>query len=335
MRTVKNLFSRLCEPEHLEQALAATARGKRRQSDVAWFLFRRDTELARLRAALQAERWRPEGVEVVLVRDPKPRLIARTPIADRVLHTALVLLMEPIFLRRLMGDAFACRPGYGTHRAVLRILEFVRRFRFAVHLDIKTYFPSVDLEILRRLLAESIRDERFLRVIDQILEVGADLYSRPSVRALAGLGDAWPLPGCGLPIGAYTSQLFAAHIYLDGLDHFIKRELKVPGYCRYVDDMFLFGNRRADLRAWRRAIGEWVGAERNLLLKHPNARILSCHGHLNALGYRITRAGFEALPRVLRRLQRRIKAELEACEGAPPRVDFERSVASTAGVVLF
>ncbi len=70
----------------------------------------------------------------------------------------------------------------------------------------------------------------------------------------------------------------------------------MPGLCRYVDDIFLFGDRRADLRSWRRAVGEWVGEHRRLRLKHPQARILSCRGHLDALGYRLTRGGIEALP---------------------------------------
>ena len=307
---------------------------------MAWFLFRRDHEMARLHDELQREQWTPEGVEVVLVRDPKPRLIARTSIADRVVHTALVRLMEPIFLRSLVDDSFACRPGYGTHRAVLGLLEFLRRFRFVVHLDIKNYFPSIDLAVLRGLLTHRIRDNRFLRVLDEVLEVGAELYRRPEVRALAGLGEKWPRAGCGLPIGAYTSQLFAAHVYLSGLDHFIKRELKVPGYCRYVDDLFLFGYRRTDLRAWKRAVNDWVGEERHLRLKHPNARILSCHGHLDALGYRITRGGLDALPRALHRLRQRVSEELRLWPGETKRpgtqaVDLERSITSTAGVVLF
>lgn len=334
MRTVGNLFVKLCDPDHLERAFEATARGKRRHCDVAWFYFRREAELARLRADLCSERWRPEGVEVLLVRDPKPRLIARTPIADRVVHRAMVLLIEPIFLRSLLDDTFACRPGFGTHRAVLRILELMRRHRFALHLDVKTYFPSVDLGILRRLLAERIRDGRFLRVVDQLLEVGAELYRRPEVRALAGLGESWPPPGCGLPIGASTSQVFAAHVYLDGLDHFLKRELRVPGLCRYVDDVFLFADRRARLRAWRSEIAEWLAHERGLRLKHPKARILSCHGHLDALGYRITRGGVEARPRALARLRRRVAAEMRVGQTSK-RPDFRRSVASTAGVVLF
>ncbi len=335
MHTARHLFPRLYDPDHLDRAAAATVRGKRRRRDVAWFLFRREDELARIQGELASGRYRPSGFELVRIRDPKPRLISRVPIADRVVHTALVHLMEPVFLRSLLPDAFACRPGFGTHRAVLRLLELIRRHRFALHLDVKSYFPSIDVEILRRLLAERIRDWRFLDVVDRVLEVGAGMYDRADVRRRAAIAADWPPPGRGLPIGAYTSQVFASHLYLCRFDHFVKRELKVPGYSRYVDDIFCFGERRADLKRWRRQIAEWLWCERGLRLKHPQARVLSCRGHLDALGYRITRSELRALGRSLCRLQCRVAAAVALPDGRPETVDFDRSVASTAGVVLF
>lgn len=81
--------------------------------------------------------------------------------------------------------------------------------------------------------------------------------------------------------------------------------------------------------------GALAERERGLRLKHPQARVLSCHGHLDALGNRITRGGLRALARPLRRLQRRVVAEVTRPDGRPATVDFDRSVASSAGVVLF
>jgi hypothetical protein len=261
MRTARNLYARLCDSEHLELAATATVRGKRRRPDVAWFIFRRDAELARIQEALQGERYRPGPVELVTIRDPKRRLIARVPIADRVVHTALVMLMEPIINRSLVADAFACRKGLGTHRAVIRLMQLMRSHRYAVHLDIRAYFPSIDLTILRRLLAQRIADRRFVAVVDQVLSARSGIYDDPHTRHEAGLDPDWPPTGRGLPIGAYTSQVFAAHVYLNGLDHWIKRDLKVPGYLRYVDDMFLFGDRRCLLRDWRDDTGRGPGRD--------------------------------------------------------------------------
>jgi hypothetical protein len=334
VRTVSGLFDRLCDPDHLDRAAGLTVRGKRRRPDVAWFLFRRQEVLARIGADVRSGSWRPTGFEIVWVRDPKPRVIARASIADRVVHTALATLLEPVLLRSAMPESYACRRGAGTHRAVLRLADLLRRHRFSVHLDVRSYFPSVDLDILRELLAARIRDRPFLAVLDRILEGGADVYRQARVRSYAGLTDDWPPPGRGLPIGAYTSQVLAAHLYLGGLDHFVKRELKVPGYVRYVDDLFLFGDRRADLRAWREAVGDWLGSERGLRLKHAGARILSCAGHLDALGFRIDRDGWRARPRTLRRLRRRTAAHITG-RGAGAPTDAASWVAGAAGVVLF
>lgn len=281
---------------------------------------------------LAGNTYRPSGFNLVFLRDPKPRLIARVPIVDRVVHTALVKLMEPIFLRSLLPDAYACRPGYGTHRAVLRLLELLRRYRFVLHLDVRSYFPSIDVPILRRLLARRIRDQRFLEIVDRILAAGKDLYRCPEVRRRIGLSATWPPAGRGLPIGAYTSQLFAAHVYLADLDHFVKRDLKAAGYLRYVDDFFVFADRRPLLERWRSEIRRWLQRERDLRLKHPAARVLSSYGHLDALGHRITRRGIEVLPRALRRFGRRVSAAFFNDGGGRT---FARSVASSAGTALF
>lgn len=320
-----------------------TVRGKRGRADVAWMLFRRREVLERLAATLHDGSWRPSGFEILRVRDPKPRAIARASVEDRVVHSALTLAMEPILLRSTIPQAFACRRGGGAHRAVLHLAALIRRHRFALHLDVRAFFPSIDVAVLRGLLATRIRDARFLAVMDRVFESGLAVYRHPAVRRFAGLEPDWPPPGCGLPIGASTSQALATHLYLVGLDHSVKRELRVPGYARYVDDLFLFGDRRADLRGWRAAVGRWLERERGLRLKHPAAPVLSCGGHLDALGYRIDRAGWRARPRALRRLRRRIAAGGRRAPGAATRagrsgrrpVDLQASIASTAGVVLF
>ena len=113
------------------------------------------------------------------------------------------------------------------------------------------------------------------------------------------------------------------------------RALKVPGYLRYVADMFFFGYSQAELRAWRRQVGDWLMERRGLRLKVPRASVLSCRGHLDGLGYRIRREGRQPLPRVFRRMESRVREAVTAMVNRPPAVDLERSMAACAGVVLF
>jgi retron-type reverse transcriptase len=331
MRTASGLFDRLCEPAALDTAAELATAGKQRRQDVAWFLFNREDRLQNLQQALAGGGYRPQPCELVSIRDPKPRLIARTMIDDRIVQTAVVQELERVLERTWSGDDYACRRGYGTHRAVLRLQALLRRFRFVLHLDVRAYFPSIDREILLRVLRRHIRDRRFLRIVERLLAIGAELHRDPEHRRLAGLDADWPPPERGLPIGAHSSQMLAAHTYLNAFDHWVKRELRVPGYLRFLDDTFYFADRERQLARWRREIGEWLMCERGLRLKHPNARILSSHGHLNALGYRIRRQDVASLKRPLRRLHRRVRQHLAGTLD----VDLERSIASSVGILLF
>lgn len=333
-RSGSGLYAALCDPEHLTRAAALTARGKRRRADVAWFLFRQHAELRRIRAELVAGTWTPQGFDRLRIRDPKPRIIARAPIEDRVVHTALVLLMEPVFLPGTLPQDMACRVGGGAHRAVIAVQRAMRQHRFALHLDVRSYFPSIDLAILRDLVGRRIRDSAFMEVIERVLASGAGLVDGPCERGFLGVSDTWPPPGQGLPVGAYTSQFLATHVYLCAMDHHIKRALKVPAYVRYVDDLFLFGDSRAELRTWRAEIGRWLWERRRLKLKHPDARVLASAGQVDALGCRVTREQISPLRRARLRLERRLRRALLEPEGPDRRVSLERSVASSVGLLL-
>ena len=332
MRSHGSLFSRLCDEEHLENAARFTLRGKRRRADAAWFRFVFEDALADLRDELRSRRYRSAGFDCLVVRDPKRRVIARASFRDRVIHAAVGLLLEPIVVRASGDDAWASRAGRGTHRARLRLLEFMRRYRFCLHLDVRSYFPSIDIEIVRRLLARRIRDDDFLAVMDRILASGRGFYDVPWVRRVAGISADWPPSDRGLPIGAFTSQLLAAHLYLAETDHFVKRSLRVPGYVRYVDDFFLFETSRERLRRARRELRDHLSVERNLRLKHPHAPIISTREELHGLGARIRRDGICPMNRILKTMARRVRSDLEQTRrGRRARVDVERTLASAAG----
>lgn len=332
MRRLRGLFPKLCDPDELAAAFDLTVRSKRRRPDVAWMLFRREDVLERLAAALSAETWRPRGFRQLLLHDPKPRVIARSSIEDRVVHTAIARLLEPAILRRTVDGDFACRVGGGTQRAQLRLLELSRRHEHVMHLDFRSYFASIDLEILRGQLGRLVADRKFLGVVDRLLESGRGLQDGARARRHARMDPDWPPPGRGLPMGAVTSQLFAAHLYPNPLDHFVKRELKVPGYVRYVDDLFLFGDRRAELRTWRDSVGEFAADRLHLRLKRAKAPVLACRGVMHALGMRVSREGLRPLPRAFRKMKRRVGA---AVRGEWSLEGFERSVQGVMGTLWF
>ncbi len=125
---------------------------------------------------------------------------------------------------------------------------------------IATYFDSIDHAILHELLYRKIKDEFILSVCRKIMNKGGD-------------GQR------GLPIGNLTSQ-FWANVYLDRFDHFLKDELTLPYYLRYMDDFVVFSNLKAGLKKLRRVIDEFLLSKLKLHTK-PAATMLN--NRLNGL----------------------------------------------------
>jgi len=270
LKTHKHLYPIITSFENLYLAFQAAARGKRGQPNVAAFEWDLEANLLQLQEELEAKTYRPGPYDSFYIHDPKDRLISAAPFRDRVVHHALVRVIEPIFERSFIADSYANRVGKGTHRALDRAQGFARRFRYVLQCDVRQFFPSVDHAILRHILARKIGDRDVLWLIDQILASGAGLHDAeyemvwfpgddPSTGSGQGLFAA-NRPR-GLPIGNLTSQ-FWANCYLNPLDHFVQRELRCPGYVRYVDDLLLFDDDKQTLWAWKRAIQEYLAGLR-------------------------------------------------------------------------
>ena len=217
---------------------------------------------------LQEQSYCPGAYHSFYIHEPKRRLISAAPFRDRIVHHALCNIIEPVFEQSFIHDSYANRVGKGTHRALDRCQFFARRFRYCLPCDVRQFFPSVDHAILQKLLAKKVHDPQILWLIDQILASGIGILAE-EYEMRYFLGDdlfAVNRPR-GLPIGNLTSQ-FWANVYLNPLDHFIKRRLRCKGYLRYADDFLLFANEKATLWAWHTKIIEQ--ASRLRLTLHEN-----------------------------------------------------------------
>lgn len=318
MRRARHLFEQITEFSHLARAFSGARRRKRASHELLEFAFDLEPRLWAMRRALLAGPYPWGEYRQFWIRDPKPRLIRAAPFADRVLHHAIVDAVDPVLRRSFIDDSYACLPGRGVHRAVGRSLQFVRERRgvgYVLQCDIKSYFASVDHGVLNVLLARRVGDRRLLELLRDLIAHGAET------------------PGVGMPIGNLTSQMFA-NLYLDPLDHFVREDLRVRHYLRYMDDFILLLGSRDE--AWTR-LGEVESFLRERLRLRLNPRrvvVAPLTSPRDVLGYvRQPDGRLRVRRRSVRRLWRRLESlERGARSGRIPWPAVRSSVASWMGL---
>lgn len=331
MRSVaKGSYERFSSFEALWRGFDRYRRGKRRRSRVAAFDLDADRSILALHRDLRDGCYRPGGFDLDIIHDPKLRLIAAQPIRDCVLQQALIDDIGPTYERSFIDDSFACCSGRGPQRAILRHLQWSRRYRYRLALDIRRYFLSIHRPTLCGLIHRRLRDPRTRDLISLLIEAGAEVYRRPIAIEALGL-EADPLPpDAGLPIGSYLSQWSGA-LYLDGLDHFIKRDLKFRAYLRYMDDLVLFENDPVRLEEARSSIAEWLSQHRRLELNPKRWAVTPTIQPSVYLGYRLSRSGI--LPS--RKMKKRMKKRLRALARQGDRDRLFRSLQSYRALMTF
>ena len=333
--TVRSLpagtFARIAAPAALWRAWLAHRKGKRRRGPVALFDLDADRHVFALHRALVAGNYRPGRYRQQVVRDPKLRLISAPCLRDRLLHQAIVDELGPAFVRSFIDHSHACLPERGTQRAVLAYLQWTRRRSWRLRLDVVRYFPSIDHERLLALLGRRLRpsDDDTRALLRRLIVHGGVVYQTRLARELGSATGAPPVPlGRGLPIGSSLSQ-WAANVYLDGVDHFVTRTLKIGAYLRYMDDLTLFSDDAAELVEAGAAIDAWLRRERGLAI-HPHEAPHEAAEPSTFLGYRVSRGGLSPGKKMRTRLRRRVRA---AAERGPDAL--ERTLKAYAGMVRF
>ncbi|MBT3392344.1 MAG: RNA-dependent DNA polymerase [Chloroflexi bacterium] len=281
-----NLFDQIWHPLNLWVAYKKAACGKRSKPYVAAFEYDLEENLIDLEEELRTQTYTPGGYHNFYIQKPKRRLISAAPFRDRVVHHALMQVIEPLFERQFIHDSYANRVGKGTHRALDRCTYFLRRYRYVMHLDVRQFFPSIDHEILKDILSRTIGDEAVLELIAKIISSGDGVQAEVYEPVYFPGDDLFSLiRQRGLPIGNLTSQHWA-NVYLNEFDQHAKRVLKCRAYLRFVDDILLFGDDKSMLSEWRTAIIEFL-QDLRLTIHETKAQPRPVHIGVPFLGFQI------------------------------------------------
>lgn len=231
-----NLYPQICTTDALYAAYLRARHGKRSHRACHEFGRNLGENIHLLHTELSTHTYRPRPCNSFWVTDGrKPRLIEAPAFRDLVVQHAAYAVLAPLFEARYIDTSFACRVGRGTHQAADWLQSVMRkapRTAWVLHVDARKFFYSIDRAVLQALLAKVIKCQAMLHLLGQFAHREAPT---------------------GVPIGNLLSQTFA-NVYLNSLDQYCKRTLKVSHYGRYMDDSIMLANSRAQGLEWLDAI---------------------------------------------------------------------------------
>ncbi|WP_303845733.1 reverse transcriptase/maturase family protein [Aeromonas sobria] len=272
------MYDQIISFDNLHRAALRCLRGKRTSPAALRYMQRLEEHLHNTHSHLVHGSYQPGGYEEFYVYEPKQRLISAPHFSDRVVHRAILDVLEPIIDPRFIFDSYACRKGKGVHAGADRAQRWMRIVKrhhgdlFCLKADISKYFASIDHGRLKVILRHHVDCARTLALLDTIID------SSPGA------------PDVGIPLGNLTSQLFA-NLYLNELDRYAKHDLSIRHYIRYMDDFVVLHHDKAQLHKWRACIEAFLW--NSLRLTTNSKTQIFPIGHergraLDFLGYRIS-----------------------------------------------
>ena len=292
-KTYNNLWNKFISFDNLFEAFQKVKKGKSKHPltlKYEWNLF---SNLYNLQKCLDGNAWIPRKMHKFYVYDPKKRLISAPYYEDRIVHHSLNNIIEPLFERKFIFNSYACRIGKGTTNCSYRLRHYINEYNtdelYFLKADIHHYFESINHDILFNELKRTIVDKKILEINRKIIYMSGYIER-------------------GIPIGTLTSQLYA-NIYLNKLDHYIKDNLKVHSYVRYMDDFVILSESKDYLKELFLKIKLYVENNLKLQLNH-RTQINHIKNGIDFVGYRHFK--HYVLPR--KRTMKNARKMLEHCE---------------------
>jgi retron-type reverse transcriptase len=338
MKAIKGLWEQIATFENLYAAYRSAAKGKRFRDEVLAFSALLEDNLFDLRDDLLNGTYKVGNYREFYVYEPKKRLVMALPFRDRVAQWAVYRILNPIIAKGYIEDSFACIDGRGIHTASKRLkyfAELVTRENgesgYYLKLDIAKYFYRINHDVLMGILRQRFADKPLLDLLERIvrseLPFGLQLGASP--------GDGTErIHGCGMPIGNLTSQMFA-NLYLNELDQYVKRELHVHCFVRYMDDMVIIAKDKQTLREYRQKIEAFLNDRLNLNLNDKTV-IRPMSLGIDFCGFKIWDTHIKLRKPTAMKMRHRLKKlQKDYTAGTADLADVRETLASYNGMLKF
>jgi len=291
-KTLRNEYDKYLTYENLMKAHFQSRKGKGYRKEIILFNLKQEEYIMWLYNELKEQTYKHGGYTEFYITEPKVRRIEKSKYIDRIVHRWYVnSFMEKYFVPQFINNSYACLKGRGMHKASLDLQKAMKHCSriwenyYILKMDVKKYFENINKNILYKILERKIKDEKVIWLTKEII------YSNK--------GET------GLPIGNYTSQLFA-NVYLNEMDQYIKHKLKCKYYFRYMDDGVILIKTKEKAKELLEKIKIFLKNNLGLEL-NSKTQIFKNKQGVNFCGYKINEYRLKIRDKGKRKLKKKIK----------------------------
>ncbi len=289
-KSIKNCFDEKLTFIKLLEAHERAKKGKTNKSEVLLFETNLEINIMNLYYELKNNKYKLGTYRTFTIYEPKERLIKALPYKDRIVQQWYVEeFIKPFFVKRFICDSYACINNKGTHKAIKKLQMYMRNMNklyveyYVLKCDIKKFFYSIDKDILYNILKKYIKDKKILNLTKIFIYDDNNKVS--------------------IPIGNYTSQYYA-NILLHEFDCYIKYDLKIKYYCRFMDDFVLLLKSKEECKFILDKITNFLN---NLNLKLNNkTRYFKSEYGIDFCGYIIHENYIKIRKRCIKKIKRKV-----------------------------
>ena len=301
-RTIRNEFDKKLTYDNLMKAHQLSKKGKGYRKEIILFNLKQEEYITWLFEQLKNGTYEHGGYTTFYVTEPKLRRIEKSRYLDRIVHRWIVdNFLSEYYIKTFIHTTYACIKTRGMHKACLDLQNAMIHCKktwnhyYILKMDIKKYFDNIDKDILYNILKRKISDKKLLWLLQKIIYSNCTREEK----------DNPLLKRKGLPIGNYTSQTFA-NIYLNELDQYVKHNLKVKYYFRYLDDIILFVKTKQEAKENLEKIKKFLKENLELELNKKTQIFKSKQG-VNFCGYKINEYRLKIRDKGKRKLKKKVK----------------------------
>lgn len=275
-KKIENVYHEIIDFDNLYKAYKKALKGKNKYTKEA-LIFQEDEtlNLLKLQKELKDKTYEFGTYTQFYIYEPKERLIHAPSFKDKIVQLALNNVLKEYYNKTFIYDSYGSIDNKGTHRCVDKIQHNLRQAKweygdkaYIVKFDIKKFFYSIDRDILKKIYKKKIKDKDTLDLLFKIVDSANQIDEK------------------GLPLGNTISQL-SANVYLNELDQYAKRVLRLKYYVRYMDDVIVVVEDKEKANEIKDKLVHFVERNLNIKANLDKTQIFPISQGINSVGFKI------------------------------------------------